>query len=197
MNIQIGTKNKFEFTSPFDVYNNDAILEVVSISDIAELEANNLKPYELIYKPVSLSVTDMYNDISSNIKIIVLKTNGKYIYIPSNKFSKSSSTVSGVVYNSRTILVKICALPKDEVINASIDDIKLLFSQQLGIIPSIEEVVTSADTLIDSSDHTKYVVDRKVIRNKKGNYKSQVSLLEKIIADKDELISALKCKVCK
>lgn len=196
MKISIGTKGKFGFTTPFNVNNSDVILEVVSISDITELELNSLKPFELIYKPVGLTLSDMYTDIGNKVKIIVMRSNGKYLYVPDKYFDSTTVQSYGKIYTSRTIIMKLCALPKDEDLNVLIQDLTAIVSTRLGVIPNIEEVITSADTIISEDEHDSFEVDRKTIKGNKGSLSKQVFVLEKTLLEKNELIDIMKCKLC-
>ena len=196
MKLTIGARGSFEFLPPFDLASNSTVFEVISISDIVEMESNNLLPFELIYEKVGLAKSVMYADIQNNVKIITFKSDKGYTYIPNTYVSGVTDVIRGVEYNRRTLMFKICALPADEDLSSIITDVRALITARLGVVPIGEDIPTSKNTLITDVQHTSFELERSALRSKRGNYQTMVDELESIIADKEEHISKLECLIC-
>lgn len=196
MKLTIGSRGSFEFLPPFDLASNSTVFEVISISDIVEMEANNLLPFELIYKKVGLAKSVMYNDIQNNVKIVTLKSDKGYTYIPDTYVAGVSDVIRGVEYNRRTLMFKICALPAEEDLSSIITDVRALITARLGVVPIGEDIPTSKNTLIADAQHISFELERTALRSKRGNYQTIVAELESIIATKDEHIAQLECLLC-
>jgi len=196
MKLTIGTKGSFEFLPPFDTASDSTVFEIISINDIVEMESNNLLPYKLVYEKAGLSRSVMYEHIQNGTKIVTLKSVNGYAYIPDSHISGTASSVSGILYNRRTLLFKFCALPSDEDLSSFIEDVRSLATSKLGVVPVGEDIPTSSDVLITDDIHTSFELERTALRSTRSNYRTRVLELETIVAEKEEHISKLECLLC-
>lgn len=193
-----GTRGVFKFLAPFDIYNTDKVLELISIQNLNEMVLGDLSPFELIYKPVNLTEDNLKEDIANNVNIITFKDKGGcFAYIPDRYISDSIPTESGVVYVKKGIAINLGPLPKNENLNSLKQDIATLIEARIGITPAIEIVELSSDTLISTDTHNAYTAKRDIIRTNKGNYYNQLVEMTKLAKDRKDHIEGLECYICK
>jgi len=186
----------FEIAEPFNsLINKRAIYRVTGINNIIDLEADGLKPYDTIYKPLDLTKTEILDDINKRIPIITLTSeDNRHIYIPADMII-SIPKITGHLYQETVITIPLGAIPKSLDLSVLCNDIKAYVKDRIGIISPVKVVPTSSTTLLTETEHHKYEAIRKArVVNKKSyrvKYLETVGLLEKCKFIKEKLEKAL------
>jgi hypothetical protein len=196
MVIDVNMSGKFEFLVPFNVYNTNKELTIISKVDIAELLQGNQDIFNLVYAPVKLTQEDMYRDIQNNVKLITLKDTGnKFYYIPENKLSFANVTDDSVLYQGKGIVINLGGLKYDENIDNLVLDIQELIESTIGISPKIEIVYTTAPTNISKDVADGYESKREIKRVITTSYYTLYKSTLKLLEEKDHKIKQLECYI--
>lgn len=184
----IGSKGSFKFKEPFNkkLYENQEYI-VRAIRLLKEIQDSNEDPYKNIYEIAGLTEKDFKEDLENNVPILVLSTSGsEYTYVPANRVTSLPIT-TGLKYQETMLAINLGYIP----LHMSLDQIKEYVSEAVvtatGISSTVEPLRTSAVTLVDETEHKKYML---LLENKKklnGTYLTKFQRLE-------ELYNTLKFK---
>lgn len=189
----INAKGKFEFKEPFlSKFGIDKIYKVTAIRSLQDLYESEEDPYNNIYKKYELSDDDFNTDLSNNVPIIVLTTNGNdFYYIPAS-YILSTPQLVGKPYQEYVIGIKLGLLPTDydfKLIKKNIEDI---VRDTVGVISVSDIITTSATVLLDDIEAEKH---NKLLENSKHIYKgnkTRIVELENELRAKNVLLKELE-----
>lgn len=84
---------------------------VSAIRTLSDIAASGQDPYELYYKPVSISAADYASDLARGVVIISLKSpSGEWVYVP-NSYLLTAPVGTGVPYTEMIVAVNLGPLP--------------------------------------------------------------------------------------
>ena len=194
MSKATGTIGKFNFLSPFDIFNTNKRLEIVSVKDIMELEDDSLNPYELIYKPVGLTVDDKALAVKGKVKVLVFRASGGYLYIPEDYVDKFTD-VTGIPYQCKAIVLNVGTLPIDIDISNMLEDIQTIIGKHIGVKAGIETLETSAVTYLSREEDIRYTASRDILRTDGSNCEIRYAKLKKEYDELKKQEVALSCYI--
>lgn len=152
----IGTKGLFRFSTPFDNINKISSTEelsVVGVRTLKELYDSGEKPKQAIYLTQNLTEKEYEDDLINNVPTIVFKrTNGDYIYIPSNRIL-SLPDVTGYRYRGMILAINLGSLPIDFNLDTLIDNATALVYDTIGIKATGQALPSGVVTLVTKDDN--------------------------------------------
>lgn len=169
----IGSRGKFEFSSPFDTaLTNSQEYIVKGIRLLTEIQDSQDDPYTNIYQPVGLSQDDFKNDLDNNVPIIVLSNGGsEYYYVPASKLKTMPQTV-GVKYQEVALTVNLGYLPLNFNLDLAKDTIIADIKGTLGITSTAEVVKTSTVQLATEQEDKKFMQLLDAAKTTKSSYRT-------------------------
>jgi len=179
----IGTKGVFSFKAPFDTVDKIGATEeltVTAVRSLIELVNSDEKPYDTIYTPIGLTITEYKEDLDTNVPIIVLiKTNGDHFYVPADRI-KSLPDISGYRYRKVMIGMNLGSLPMDYDLTLLKANLESSVKESTGIVTVATAIPMSAITYVTAAEHNKL---KALLENKssvdlsyKTLYEQQLSL---------------------
>jgi len=130
----IGMTGVWPLKPPLDVYlAEEAIYTCRAIRSINEYIAQNIDPFETVYKPLSLTQAIYDVDYANNEYIVSLQAmDGTWEYIPVS-YIESFPNTSGVLYERKGVTVVFPALPSDSDYQTFVDQVKILATEVFGV----------------------------------------------------------------
>ena len=161
MTPPIGTKGRFNLKPPHNNFiSNVQAYEVVSVDFITELEVNKIDVLTSIYTPLGLTVDNINSDRINKVPIVCfLSVSNQRYYIPSNLIL-SIPIITGTKYQGKVLGINLGQLLENFDLSSLKEDIKLLITEKIGIIPKLDTVNSTAVTVISN-------VESKTIENKR------------------------------
>lgn len=186
----INSKGVFDFEPPFDVKVEEGLeLTVIAVRTLQELVSSNTDPYDIIYRINELSEEDYEDDLKNDIPIVVfLNESGDYLYIPGDRI-KTIPQIAGVKYVEKTIAISLGPVPLDMELELTLESLKEIVYDTLGIKPSIKVLDTSAVTLLDQTKHDEYM---KLIKNRKTIDKSYKTMYVELSREYNDQLSIMR-----
>lgn len=123
----INTKGTFKLDEPLtNIINEKIIYSVTEVRTIKSLLKEHIDVKKLIYVDQGLSEDDYINDLTNDIPITTLESEGGVLlYIPSRLFSYVPQ-VTGITYTNRVVIVNLGYLPSElnlDYLNVEIEDL--------------------------------------------------------------------------
>ncbi len=189
----VGMTGFFSFSAPYDtILNSKQQLTVTSIRTIQELQASGEDPLNNIYIKAGESELVMSNDMTANVPIVTLKTDGdEYLYIPANKLI-STAKLTGTSYSERAIIVNVGYIPTATDLAATIQIIKDDVYTTVGVTPDVIETTTSSVVSVDAVKHASLTTIRANKKTVDKSYKTKYNELLALYNAQKQLITNIE-----
>lgn len=165
----IGSEGYFVLISPLDnLIGLNELYTCKGIRNISEYIANNEDVKTNIYDKYLLPTIDYEEDLDSDSPIVSLQSQkGHWLYIPARYFS-SYPIINGIKYSTKVLSFQLPAMPVDQNLSGTINDIRQLIMDRLGVDSIGKDIETSRVTLVPKNKHMLETAVRN--GNKDGSY---------------------------
>ena len=120
---------------------------------MSDLIAEGIDPKARYYTANQLADSKYDEDLANGVCIVSLvSSTGSWVYVPSS-YIASFPNMSGVTYAAVSLLVKLGAIPDTLSLDYLKTKLANVTSDTIGILPTIQSVVTSASAIVSSDDH--------------------------------------------
>lgn len=195
---QVGTKGIFVFKDPFDSFVSNMLnvdsqpleLTVVSIISMKDhILVSKRDPFTEIYTKVGLDEIEYKQDLKDEVKLITFLYIDEYdsermFRIPAN-YVELKSNPSTIEYAERVIVLGLPSVPMDLDLSPIFEELKDVVSTQIGVTPTIKDVVSSALEFVTEEEHASKETIRK---NNTKVFKTLSTRLSEVTTHRDELL---------
>lgn len=193
---KIGDKGFFTMLEPFDKQKYQKNFEVIALRSLADLQKENLDPFQNVYTKNELTQEDFDHDIENNIPIVVLQDQSRsaLVYVPASKI-KSAPINNGIRYKQVAIGVNLGLIPDGMYIDDILQDIKTTVKNAISIDPIVKEVKTSDYCYKTLNEHQDFIAiinqnpATAVYKSFKQKYEELKIKHDKLLADYDRITS--------
>lgn len=196
MNIipKIGSRGCYEISAPFDtIIDPNKLYTCTAIRSIKEMVYSQDRPFETIYEPNGLTENNYNTDIANSVFIITLTGDaGENIYVP-NTYINSYPYINGIVYQSKSMVINLGPLPKDEDLSTLISRIKDEVQNTIGIVTDPKLVTTSGDFKVSYTDDVNLRAARDGYKTTYKSYKTQYDESLSLISELGTQVGLLEC----
>ena len=187
----IGSTGAFLLAIPFTTPEGERYT-CMAIRKLGDYLAQNETPYELIYEPKGLTVSDYEADMAVNMEIISLQSEkGFWIHVPA-KYITSYPITNGIPYRKVGFMVGLPPVPTDKDLTFLETQIANLVKDTLGVVPKIQLVEQSKVVLIPSVNADATETARQLLASGRNTDYSRVRVLEQQLQDAFQKIQALE-----
>lgn len=150
---KIGTKGTFVFHPPFNDPNyTDKLFTVEAVTSLKMMDKNNEDPLNIVYKNNELELDDFMEDYKNDVPILVLETEGNFLYIPANRIAETPNLI-GVPYTARAITFKLGFLPDELSLKGMYEKIKDIIKTDIAVEAEVKETPYSETVLETEERH--------------------------------------------
>jgi len=195
--FNIKQKKVFTFKPPFDRYNTNKVLEVISTELISEMSISGDVILKTVYAPAALTRKDLEDDINNKVILLGLYAGvGKILYIP-EKYVVLEPTHDSKTFAHKIITIDVGLVPTNLDLETITMDLRVLTENRCGIVPAIKVVTVSNEKEIPKDDYLDYELIREQRMSDEDNYYLELERVKRILIEKENTIEQLSCTIKK
>lgn len=189
---QINATGVYTVREPFTIANG-IIYRCEGIIGFNALDNHGINVFDEYYEPNNLTMSEYVADKDADVNIITLiSTNGgPKLNIP-DSYILTVPSVEIVPYARLILSVDLGLLPEDISLQSTIDEIKAVASDLIGVLPKVKAHRVSVEGGVDHDKHELLETNRRLAMRYRATAHAETRRLADVVASKDQYISLME-----
>lgn len=188
---EIDAVGQWKLEAPFSV-DPTITYQCEAINGFQALEAQGIDVYERFYLPFGLSTSKYSEDKINNIDIVTLMSEGLDPVLVPTSFILEAPGVDAVDYKQFFLAIRLGALPGNISLDKLKTEIEDLVKTEVGIVPSVEEVVHPVAGTVSLAQHEQIEAARNSLKEITPSFKQRYEETAELLSRQAEKIKFLE-----